>query len=191
MSLKTLLEEKKVRLADRWFDCVAQTYPPETAQFLNDKKNRFGNPVGAAFARAMGPLVEELIRGGEAETVSRLLDEIIRIRAVQEFSPSGAVAAVLLLKRAVREELAKEIAAGGMTEEILDLESKIDGFALLAFDVYMKCREQLWQIRMDDFMKRPYFQQEGAMCLSYMIRREEKLRKQGEQGKDSNGNSQS
>ena len=70
---------------------------------------------------------------------------MIRIRAVQDLSPAEAVGFVFDLKPIVRKILGPEPAPAAKDE--IDLEEKIDRLALAAFDVYMKCREQMWSIR--------------------------------------------
>lgn len=189
MKLYSLLEQRKATIIDRWFQSVVETYPPETAQFLENQKNKFANPVGAAFFEALGPLFDELLQGTDPDTVVPLLDKVIRIRAVQDFAPSGAIAVVFLLKAVIRDELASEIREEGLSEELFLMESKIDSYALLAFDVYMKCRERVWEVKMNDVMKRPFILTEGGMCPSYLLRRRSKQQEQ-EAGRG-NGNNRS
>ena len=75
------------------------------------------------------------------------LDPIVRIRAVQDFSPAEAVGFVFLLKRVVRQELGGEIRQNRAESQLLDFESQVDDLALKAFDLYMLCREQIYQLR--------------------------------------------
>jgi hypothetical protein len=82
------------------------------------------------------------------------LDEVIRVWAVQDFTPSQAMAFVFIWKKIIREELAQELKDPGLAEACLELESRIDGLALLGFDVYMKRREKLYEIRVDEVKKR-------------------------------------
>jgi hypothetical protein len=72
---------------------------------------------------------------------------MIRIRAVQDFLPSKAIGFVFLLKRVIQEELGREVRERGLGEELLDFERQIDDLALLAFDVYMQCREKIFEVR--------------------------------------------
>jgi hypothetical protein len=177
MNLGDLLNEKRSKIVEVWFQRIAETYPHESAQFLRAKGDRFANPLGSTIRSALGPLFDEFLGGEDTDRVSSLLDDIIRIRAVQEFAPSAAVGVVHMLKQVVRDEFAREIKEGDFSEELATFEGKIDQSVLLAFDVYMSCRERLWQVKMNDFMKRPTLLAVGGMCPSYMLRREQ--RKQG------------
>ena len=165
MKLYNLLSEKKSAILNRWYDAVLDTYPSDTSGFLKGQKNPFLNPVGSTIFQGIENLFEELlcennspipslVKGSEGglsgEKASLFLDDIIRIRAVQEFTPSQSVAFVLLLKNAIREELKSELVERQLLEELLFFESKIDDMALLSFDIYMKCREKLFQLKVNE-----------------------------------------
>ena len=152
---------------------IQESYPSETVEFFRHQRNKFANPVGAEISEAVGPLFDELCNGNNQQNMLSLLDKIIRIRAVQDFPPSGAVAVVLLLKKIIRDEMRKDIDTDGLLEDLLEFESRIDYCVLLAFDVYMKCREKIWEIKLDEFKKRPFFVEGEARCLSYMVRQEQ------------------
>ncbi|MBW2047887.1 MAG: RsbRD N-terminal domain-containing protein, partial [Deltaproteobacteria bacterium] len=90
-------------------------------------------------------LYDEIIRGEDPDRISSSLDTIIRIRAVQDFQPSGALAFVLQLKQIVREAVG---ASHG--EEMETLDRRVDDTLLLAFDVYSACRQKLAEIRVNE-----------------------------------------
>ncbi len=173
MNLEKLLAKKRDRIVDKWIDSIQESYPSETVEFFRHQRNKFANPVGAAISEAVGPLFDELLNGNNQQNISSFLDNIVRIRAVQDFPPSGAVAVVLLLKKVIRDEMRKDIDKDGLFEDLLEFESRIDYCVLLAFDVYMKCREKIWEIKLDEFKKRPFFVEGEAKCLSYMLRQEQ------------------
>jgi hypothetical protein len=150
MPLTTHLAQKKSAILGRWLTTIYESYPPETAIFLRKEKNRFDNPVGYRISQGLEGLFNALIQDFERERVLNFLDEIIRIRALQNFSPSQALAFIFLLKVVIRQELADEIQKENLAAEILDLESRIDGLALLGFDVYTKRREKIFEIKADE-----------------------------------------
>jgi hypothetical protein len=173
MNLQKLLTKKRDRIVGNWVNSIQESYPAETVEFFRHQRNRFANPVGAAISETTGPLFDELLNGNNPQNISSLLDNIVRIRAVQDFMPSGAVAVVFLLKKVIRDELKKDIEKDGLYEDLLEFESRIDYCVLLAFDVYMKCRETVWENKLDDFIKRPFVTGGGMKCLSYMLRQEQ------------------
>jgi len=147
--LEELLDKNKTLVLQRWFENVLETYPAETRKFLGDQRNRFSNPVGASISEGIEGLYQHLLHGTEAESTdfSEFLDRIIRVRAVQQFSPSQAIGFILVLKQVVRETLGREIANWGIEDEFIEFERRIDKLALLSFDKYMECRETIFDIR--------------------------------------------
>ncbi len=156
MRLEKLLTHKKPTILKKWFNVVIETYPPETAVFLKKQKDRFANPVGSSILQGIEGIFESLLQGIDHEKVPTFLDNIIRIRAVQDFSPSQAIVFVFLLKKVIREELRKEIRENGLSGELLALESRIDDLALLAFDIFMQCREKIYDIKAMELNNQTY-----------------------------------
>ena len=154
MQLATLLSQNKAAILGRWLAMIFESYPPETAIFLRKEKNRFDNPAGYRISEGLEGLYGALLQEMERDQVLTCLDEIIRIRALQNFTPSQALAFIFLLKIVIREELAEEIRKENLAAELLDLESRIDGLALLGFDVYTKRREKIYEIKADEAKRR-------------------------------------
>lgn len=151
MDLKQHLKEKKPDILKKWFDAIAETYPGDTASFLKKQKAQFTNPVGYTLSEGMDGLFEGLLQGLLPDDVTLFLDSIVRIRAIQDFSPSEAVAFIFQLKKTVRQELGSEILAQqGASQELAAFESAIDDLALYAFDLYMKCREKIYELKANE-----------------------------------------
>lgn len=145
MNLDSILSENRSALIKKWQEAIIQTYPQETQKFLKREKSQFANPVGLIITKDVEILFDELVKGEDTEKIFSSLDKIIRVRAVQDFKPSHAVGFVLQLKSILRETLGE-----GSTAERLLLEDRIDAAALLAFDVYSQCRQQLYDIRVKE-----------------------------------------
>lgn len=152
MELSDLLRQKKTVIVKKWFDSVVGSYPVDTCRFLKNQKDPFSNPVGSVIVKGLEPLFNELLDGDgiKSETVESFLEPMIKIRAVQTmFSPSQATAFIFLLKKVIRENIKNEARENQIMNELLIFESRIDDLSLIAFDVYMKCREKLYQIKVD------------------------------------------
>ena len=145
--LETLLLQRSSSVLNKWFDAVLSTYPPDTKRFLKKQKDRFANPVGTTLLKEMEELYRELLRGADREKSSAVLDRIIRIRAVQDFSASEAVGFLFSLKDIIRSEIQADMRDNDLNGELSELEARIDGLALLAFDIYMQCKEKVYEIR--------------------------------------------
>lgn len=166
MTLEELLAKKKPAILKKWLDAVLEVYPPDTAQFLKTQKNQFANPVGSTISREIENLFQELLQGVDPQKVSPFLDKIIRIRAVQDFTPAQAIAFVFFLKKVIREELALDIQENRLSEELLAFESKVDRLALLSFDIYMKCREKLYELKAEQVINGSYLLLKRAKLIT-------------------------
>ena len=142
MSSVQALAGKKKEILEQWFQTTVDSYPADTARFLKNQQDPFANPVGRTTYQSLAALVDALIAGSGREAMTSALDPVIRIRAVQTFTPSKATAFVFALKRIVRDKLA---AAGGPDMEALD--RQIDEMALAAFDLFVACREKVYEIK--------------------------------------------
>lgn len=150
MDIKDLLSEKRPDIIRGWFDLILKTYPQETAIFLKNQKDRFANPVGQTILRGIEGLFDEIVNGTDPEKVNEYLDNIIRVRAVQDFSPSDAIGFMFLLKNVIREVLVTDIRRHNLFEELLIIESRIDDLAGISFDIFMKCREKLYDLKANE-----------------------------------------
>jgi hypothetical protein len=150
MTLEKQLSEKRTRIIKRWLDLTLETYPEDTQRFFKKRKDRFANPVGATLSEEIEKLYDAFLQGAEAGKVARILEGILKIRAIQDFTPSQAVAFVFLLKGIIRAVVDKEIQDRLTSKQWFDFESRIDALALLAFDVYGKCREDIFHIRTNE-----------------------------------------
>jgi hypothetical protein len=155
-TVQELMAANRERVVQAWFELVLDTYPPETAKLWKKGRDPFQNPVGhhlmrgieGVYAYLSGPDGE-----GLPEDVLALLDDMVRVRAVQNFSPSGAVGFIFLLKKALRETLWSDVAKSGAWAGLLAVESRIDGLALAGLDIYAKCRESIHAIKVEELHK--------------------------------------
>lgn len=152
-----LLNRKKSSLVDQWFNVAVSTYPEESARFLKRKKDQFHNPIGFNLAQQTETLFDLLVSGVDQEQAAKSLDQIVRLRAIQDFSPSEALGFILAIKPVVRNELGKEIAQAGLQKDLEAFEFEVDRMMLLAFDLFMACRERIYEIKANE-VKSLYYQ---------------------------------
>jgi hypothetical protein len=157
MNLDNLLSQQRSAIIKKWFNRVVETYAPETARLLQKESNQFANPVGHTILHGIQAIYDEFLHGMDGEKLAPHLDRIIRIRAVQDFSPAQAISFVFFLKQIVRDELKNHIHEHQIpSSEVADFESKVDQLALLAFNIYMQCREKLFEVRLNEFKMRTF-----------------------------------
>ena len=76
------------------------------------------------------------------------LKEIIKLRAVQAFSPHKALSFIFGLKSIIREELEKDKIFEDLVNELTEFEKKLDSLIGLSFDIYTECRDKIHEIRL-------------------------------------------
>lgn len=160
MELREHLQRHRTAITRRWLDKTLGTYSPRTSTFFKRLKDPFTNPVGRALAHGTEAVFNALLEGPsegiDSDQLSPHLEEIIKVRAIQEFSPSQAVSFIFALKRAVREELESELQDNEAAADLMKLDSQIDQMALVAFDIFMKCREKLYELRLNEIKRTGY-----------------------------------
>jgi hypothetical protein len=153
MALQGLLLHKKSAIVSGWFESLLASYPAETAKYLSGERDQFQNPVGRTIAPALDRIFDALVSDAGQDELQAPLDDIIRIRSVQDFTAAGAVSFVFDLKQVIRTELGERL-DNGTRAELAALDLRIDRMALLAFDVFMECREQIYAIRAKELKNR-------------------------------------
>ena len=152
--LKEILNKKKSLIVRSWTELIFNSYPAEAVNFLSTKKNQFSNPIGFTVTANAEKIFDELINECDFEKIRILLDDIIRIRAVQSFSPSQAVYFLLDLKKVIRDECKIELSDKNVSDELSDFELLIDKMLIIGFELYMEAREKVFKIRVGEIKSR-------------------------------------
>lgn len=153
MEIYDLLSKKRDSIVDKCFDLTISTYPEQSHLFLKEKKRQFTNPVGYTIYQGIQKIIDNIIAQEPLENFTSPLEEIIRIRAVQDFTPSQAVGFIFLIKEAIYSSIYREV----KYNELTDLLSRIDSLALLAFDIFMKYREKIYDIKARELIDRTWW----------------------------------
>jgi hypothetical protein len=160
--LLDFLARKQDAICRLWLERTLQGYAKSTSRFLAQEQDRFRNPVGYAFKKNLPLLYAALLLGRASDECERALDATIRVRVVQDFSASQAVSFIFHLKDIVRQELAGERRIDADESGLAAFETRIDALALLAFDLFVRCREQICEIKTNDVKRRAYVEQRLA-----------------------------
>jgi len=146
MGLRDLLEKKQPAIVKKWFEFVIDTYAPDAALFFKNQSDGFLNPVGGTTRSILDTLYETLLKTADTDSIIITMEPLIKIRAVQNFSPSQAVGFLFVLKTLIRKELKKELKKID-PEELVSMDTRIDSLALIGFDVFVQCREKIYDLK--------------------------------------------
>ena len=152
--LRDRLKDNRAAIVDRWKVLALGVYPERGARFIARERDRFQNPVGHITGESLETLYDGILEDRPAEEMRRALDGIVRIRAVQDLSPSEGVGFVFLLKRAIGEALHGSDADLNAGIGLAELHERIDRLALEAFDLFVHCRETIYDLRVRELRGR-------------------------------------
>jgi|SaaInl8_200m_RNA_FD_contig_121_29110_length_1437_multi_2_in_0_out_0_2 hypothetical protein len=150
MELVNWLAQNRNDIVGKWLNETMAAYPTESLAVFEKNKDQFTNPLPHIISENIGLLFDELLKGFDSNKIAPALDGIVKIKAVQEFTPSQAIGFIYDLKPVIRKKLAENFKEGEYLDELLTIESEIDKMALLSFDIYTKCREKLYEIRANE-----------------------------------------
>jgi hypothetical protein len=148
VELRESLRSRRAAIIDRWANLALTVYTEDYTRRLKQEKDRFQNPVGHMTRSSLEEVLDGLLAGRPAADLTGSLDGIVRIRAVQELSPSRALEFIFLLKRAVREALGDDAGT-----DLTDLDAAVDRLALAAFDLYTQCKEKIHELRRNEIRR--------------------------------------
>lgn len=147
MGVKEKLSECQTEIIADWFKSAMSDYSDKTAAAYTNSRNQFANPVGTTISKAMELIVGNLINEEDnREEVKSKLEEVVRIRALQDFSPSESLGFIFHLKDILLKYLGKKLDSENV-KELLKIDAEIDRLAQISFDTYAKCREKVFELR--------------------------------------------
>jgi len=147
MTLENIFTKKRDKIRSLWLQAVMESYPADAQRFLKKQKDQFANPVGSTLTTEMDALLGCLLQDATPENYRPILDRILRMRAVQDFTPSESLSFLLELKNILRESAAEEPAGQELLDGLKAFNDRIDRMMLTAFDVYSDCKETLWKLK--------------------------------------------
>jgi hypothetical protein len=148
MKLAEALHNSRYIIVDKWVDYTLATY--QSSNFFRSEKDSFSNPIGATIRDALSKLFALLSAETDPAEFKAVLATIMHLRSVQEFSPSQAIAPLNAVKHITREVLGSDKQTRDFINDLYDFEFAVDLAMLAAFDLYMECREKIYQIRINE-----------------------------------------
>ncbi len=136
------------KIIDSWVEYTLSTYI--SSNFFKKERDQFANPVGGSVRRSLTALLPLLSRGADVKECRPVIEELMAVRAVQDFSPSQAVAPLNAVKHITREVFGADKERSHLVSGLYDFEFAVDLAVLAAFDCYMEHRERLYQVRINE-----------------------------------------
>lgn len=155
------LKLRRENILKKWKEKALENYLNDSFRSPGNENDRFGNPVVYNISHGLESIFDELIDQSKTGKTRHALEEIIKIKSLQVEKPSEAVEFIVCLKDIIKDQI--ESGEVDRTES-LDLYKVIDRLALDGFDLFMKSREKIYEIRTKEIQKRTYnlLQRAGA-----------------------------
>lgn len=171
MDLAEAFRNYEDKIVTQWVDYTLSTY--KSSVFFKKGPDKFSNPVGGNTREALGRLFKLLVQNSDPQEFVAPLDQVMRIRAIQEFSASEAVAPIHAVKHITREILANDSERKQCIGDLYDFEFSVDLAVLAAFDLYMQCREQLYKVRIKEIKTGAHILTDSK-CPSNLLKNDKK-----------------
>ena len=147
MELSKLLEKQRPAILKKWLDEIFDTYPADTSRFLKGENDRFANPVGHTIAANAERVLNGLMKKADTASLAAFLEQIMRIRAVQDFTPSQAVSFINSLKTVITGQLKTELHKYNLGDEWGEFENRIDSLSQCAYELHTEMKRRIDIIR--------------------------------------------
>ncbi len=148
VTLEEALHNNRYKIVDKWVAYTLATY--QASDFFVKEKDSFANPVGGTIRDALKKIFSLLSENQDSSSFKEPLSRIMHLRSVQDFTPSQAVAPLNAVKHITRDVLASDKETKELISQLYDFEFSVDLAVLAAFDLYVECREKIYQIRIDE-----------------------------------------
>ncbi|MEG0303036.1 hypothetical protein [Gordonibacter sp.] len=115
----------------------------------NFSSKKYSNSVAYHVDQTAHAVVRYLFSGKEHPSVSDSIDGLCRLLALQDSSPQSTFSSFFKLRSLIFSNSAKLLDAGAL--QLID--ARIDTCALCAIDCYVRCRDQIMRLRMDELKR--------------------------------------
>jgi hypothetical protein len=151
--LTKFLQQNRERILQEWLDQTINTYEPEMVRFLKKEKNQFSNPVRNTIITSLEKIFNGIVSENGVDNSSGL-EDLIKVRAVQNFSPSEALSFLFGLKKIIRTEILRNEEKSESLSDLYLLDQKFDTLLRQAFDYYNDCRMKINDIKISEIKAR-------------------------------------
>ncbi len=138
-----ILQQNKEAILTEWFKRAVGQYKPDTARFLAKEQDPFANPMGGVLQSGFKAIIDDMIAEKPLDEFTPHLESILKVKAVQEFSPADSVSFLFILKQILQEHYQET-----SLKEWFELDHILDDLINSSFNIYTQNREKIFEIRL-------------------------------------------
>lgn len=154
MKIFEFLIENKSDIVSQWQQAIIDTYPKDAGKFLLGKEDRFANPIGYFVRTELPVIYDELTADMDENTLRESILNIIKIRAVQEFTISEATGFIFFLKSIIQRKYVSSLNNQDAILEFFNFEKRIDKVSSMIFEIYLEMKIKISEIKFNEVKKR-------------------------------------
>ena len=151
-----ILKQRRDVILKRWGETTLKKYALGGIKIDRSNTDRFAHPVQYTTQNGLSIILDELVDGIHTAKLDGSLEDIVKIRSLQSEKPSEALDFIYELKKIIRTECKGTVDSNEMSGELEEVDRAIDGLILNAFDIFMKSREKIYEIRKNEILRRSY-----------------------------------
>ncbi|MGE5423397.1 MAG: RsbRD N-terminal domain-containing protein [Ignavibacteriales bacterium] len=154
------LNDKKQSILSKWQAVANGSYGAQDPRHVRKTGGRFSDPIGYVTGETTAEILEWLIENESTVDINSPLEEICRLKAVQDISPDEGMSFIFALKPIIRNEIRVGHSLDNWTAELEELDKRIDEVGWRALAIYTDCRSRIHEIKMNE-IKRMYGRNAG------------------------------
>ncbi len=154
MKLAAFVAENRDEIAREWFETAVSVYPEGMQTLVCGDKSSFSNPCGQNLSSDIDRFLRAVEKNESANELAARLTITVKIRSVQNISPSTALSFVPGLKNVLRDCYQKRHHRDVPLETYLEWSAVIDGATLAALDLYTEQRTRIAEVCIGDVKRR-------------------------------------
>jgi len=154
MDILNYLKENSSEMIAKWQKAIIDTYPKDAGRFLSINKSQFGNPIGFSLQNDLPKIYNELIGDMNTDILNSSIEAIIKIRAVQDFTPTEASGFINLLKIIIISETKAMMTDKAFADSYFDFDNRITQIIGIAFEKYLEMKLKLSEIQIREVKSR-------------------------------------
>lgn len=155
MELFTYLKENKNKILKLWLNSFWERFGKGSA-FFKKEVDHFTNPFAYHIEEAFREILQAVLEEFSWDRVDPSLEKIAQIRAVQEVIPSIAGVFLIDLKKILRDNYGDKILTNYGVSALLELEDRINSLFFRFMDFYLKHRERMYEIKIEEWKRNHY-----------------------------------
>lgn len=147
----TECKKHKEKILSQWLADFLRHHSIDAIGVSRTVNDRFLNPVGHVIKNANIHLYDAILGNDiDAKEISSHMQELMRVQAVQQLSPAQALAPFTALKQHIYTLTEHSLKDKTLFKQYLEIINRIDTLMLMAFDIYVQDKENLFQIRVKE-----------------------------------------